>query len=79
MEVICISNHRVFLWVFISPAPDLANDLAFMHEFNFLKVMTDEFVNAKSNGNEPLYPFVFIEQYGSSTKRFVDDIVTLCH
>ena len=61
----------------MSPAPDLANDFAFMHEFNFLKVMIDEFEHAKSNGNEPLYPFAFIEQYGSNTKRFIDDIVTV--
>ena len=60
-----------------SPAPDLANDFAFFHEFKFFKVMIDEFEHAKNNGNEPLYPYTFIEQFASSTKRFIDDIVTV--
>ncbi|CAN0253736.1 unnamed protein product, partial [Laminaria digitata] len=60
-----------------APAPDLANDFAFMHEFNFLKVMIDEYVHARNTGNEPLYPYAFIEQYGASTKRFIDDILTI--
>ena len=55
-----------------APAPDLANDFAFMHEFKFLKVMIDEYVHAINSGNEPLYPYAFIEQYGASTKRFID-------
>ena len=38
-----------------APAPDLANDFAFMHEFKFLKVI-DEYVHAINSGNEPLYP-----------------------
>ena len=60
-----------------SPAPDLANDFAFMHEFKFLKVMIDEFERAKNDGDEPLYPFTFTEQYANSTKRFIDYIVTV--
>ena len=60
-----------------APAPDLANDFAFMHEFKFLKVMIDEYVHAINSGNEPLYPYAFIEQYGTSTKRFIDDILTV--
>ena len=43
-----------------APAPDLANDFAFMHEFKFLKVMIDEYVHAINSGNEPLYPYAFI-------------------
>ena len=60
-----------------APAPDLANDFAFMHEFKFLKVMIDEYVHAINSGNEPLYPYAFIDQYGTSTKRFIDDIITV--
>ena len=60
-----------------APAPDLANDFAFMHEFKFLKVMIDEYVHAINSGNEPLYPYAFIDQYGASTKRFIDDIITV--
>ena len=45
-----------------APAPDLADDFAFMHEFKFLEVMIDEYVHAINSGNEPLYPYVFIEQ-----------------
>ena len=60
-----------------APAPDLANDFAFMHKFKFLKVMLDEYVHAINSGNEPLYPYAFIEQYGTSTKRFIDDILTV--
>ena len=56
-----------------APAPDLANCFAFMHEFKFLKVI-DEYVNAMNSGNEPLYPYACIEQYGTSTKRFIDVI-----
>ena len=60
-----------------APAPDLANDFAFMDEFKFLQVMIDEYVHAINSGNEPLYPYAFIEQYGTSTKRFIDDIITV--
>ena len=60
-----------------APAPDLANDFAFMHEFKFLKVMIDEYVHAINSGIEPLYPYAFIDQYGTSTKRFIDNILTV--
>ena len=56
-----------------APAPDLANDFAFKHEFKFIK-MINEYVHAINSGNEPLYPYAFIKQYGTSTKRFVDII-----
>ena len=39
-----------------APAPDLANDFAFMHDFKLLTVMIDEYVHAINSGNEPLYP-----------------------
>ena len=45
-----------------APARDLAVDFAFMHEYEFLEVMIDEYVHAINSGNEPLYPYVFIEQ-----------------
>ena len=45
-----------------APAPDLANDFAFMHEFKFLKVMIDEYVHAINSGNEPLYPYAFYKK-----------------
>ena len=57
-----------------APAPDLANDFAFVHEFNFLKEMISNYTNAKINSAVPLYPLEFVEQYGSSTKRFIDII-----
>ena len=60
-----------------APGPDLANDFAFMHEFKFLKVMIDEYVHDINSGNEPRYPYAFIEQYGTSTKRFIDDIISV--
>ena len=34
-----------------APAPDLANDIAFMHEFMFLRVMIDKYVQAMNDGN----------------------------
>ena len=39
--------------------------------------MIDEYVHAIKSGNEPLYPYAFIEQHGTSTKRFIDDILTI--
>ena len=60
-----------------APAPDLANGFEFMHECNFVKEMISNYTNAKINGTVPLYPLEFIEQYGSSTKRFIDDIITV--
>ena len=56
-----------------APAPDLANDFAFMQELKFLEeVIIDECGHAINSGNEPLYPYAFIEQHGTSTKRFID-------
>ena len=39
--------------------------------------MIDEYAHAINSGNEPLYPYAFIEQHGTSTKRFIDDILTV--
>ena len=39
--------------------------------------MIDEYVHAINSGNEPLYPYAFIEQYGASAKRFIHDILTV--
>ena len=47
------------------------------NEFKFLKVMIDEYVHAINSGNESLYPYAFILQYRTSTKRFIDDILTV--
>ena len=62
-----------------APAPDLANDFAFIRDFKFHKDMIDEYVHVINSGNEALYPYAFIEQYGTSTQRFIDDIVTQFH
>ena len=61
-----------------APAPDLANDFAFMHdELNFLKTMINKYLLDTKNNIEPLYPLEFIEQYDSNTKRFIGDILTV--
>ena len=39
-----------------APAPDLANDFAFIREFKFHKDMIDEYVHVINSGNEALYP-----------------------
>ena len=39
--------------------------------------MIDGFEHAKNRGDEPLNPCAFIEQYANSTKRFIDDTVTV--
>ena len=48
------------IFIGTAPAPDLANDFAFMHELKFLEVMIDEYVHAINSGNGPLYPYAFI-------------------
>ena len=63
----------------MSPAPDLANIFAFMHEFDFLKEMISEHLESRKTGTEPLYPFKFIEQFAVSTKRYIDDIFTAAY
>ena len=56
-----------------SPAPELANDFAFWHEYGFLTHMVNEY---KQYG-PGRYPFEFISQYAGSTKRYIDDIITV--
>ena len=58
-------------------APDLANYFGFMHEFEFFVEMIDEYENARKEGRPSMYPFDFIVQYGTRTKRYIDDIVTI--
>ena len=57
----------------ISPAPELANDFAFWHEYGFLTHMVNEY---KQYG-PGRYPFEFISQYAGSTKRYIYDIITV--
>ena len=57
----------------ISPAPELANDFAFWHEYGFLTYMVNEY---KQYG-PGRYPFEFISQYAGSTKRYIYDIITV--
>ena len=47
-----------------------------MYELNFLKVMVYRYLLDTRNTIEPLHRLEFIEQYGSNTKRFIDDIFT---
>ncbi|CAN0173407.1 unnamed protein product, partial [Ascophyllum nodosum] len=56
-----------------SPAPELANDFAFWHEYGFLTHMVNDY---KQYG-PGRYPFEFISQYAGSTKRYIDDIITV--
>ena len=60
-----------------APAPDLENDFAFMHELNFLNVMINRYLLDTRNNMKPHYPLEFMEQYGSNTKRFIHDILTV--
>ena len=48
-----------------------------MHELNFIKIMINRYLFDTGNNIEPLYPLEFIEQYGSNTKRFTEDILTV--
>ena len=56
-----------------SPAPELANDFAFWHEYGFLTHMVNEY---KQYG-PGRYPSEFISQYAGSAKRYIDDIITV--
>ena len=55
-----------------SPAPELANDFTFWHEYGFLSHMVQEH---KQYGPSR-YPLEFITQYAGSTKRYIDGIFT---
>ena len=56
-----------------SPAPELANNFAFWHEYEFCFHMVHEH---KQYG-PGWYPFEFISQYVGSTKRYIGDIFTV--
>ena len=56
-----------------SPAPELANNFAFWHEYEFLSHMVNEY---KQIG-PCRYPFQFINQFATRTKRYIDDIFTV--
>ena len=58
-------------------APDLANYFGFMHEYPFYLEMIEEFSAARVGNRPSLYPFAFIEQFGTMTKRYIDDIITI--
>ena len=66
-------SHLEYSWV-LHPHPTWP---VISNEFKFLKVMIDEYVHAINSGSEPLYPYAFILQYRTSTKRFIDDILTV--
>ena len=57
-----------------SPAPELANDFAFWHEYEFL---THNMVNEHKQYGSGRYPFDFITHYAGSTKLYIDDIFTV--
>ena len=56
-----------------SPAPELANDFAFWHEFEFLTHMVNEHKQYGPGRSQ----FHFISQYAGCTKRYIDDIFTV--
>ena len=56
-----------------SPAPELANNFAFWHDYEFLSHMVNEY---KQIGPSR-YPFQFINQFATRTKRYIDDIFTV--
>ena len=56
-----------------SPAPELASDFRFWHEYEFLSHM----VQKHKQYGPGRYPFEFITQYAGSTKRYIDDIFTV--
>ena len=60
-----------------SPAPGLANDFVFMRNLNFLMIIINRYMFDTKNNNEHIYHLKCIEQYGSNTKSFIDDILTV--
>ena len=57
-----------------SPAPELANNFVFWHEFEFLSHMVNEYRLCGPSR----YPFEFINQFATRTKRYIiDDIFTV--
>ena len=56
-----------------SPALELASGFAFWHEFEFLTHMVNQYKQYGSGR----YPLEFISQYAGSTKRYIDNIITV--
>ena len=56
-----------------SPAPELANNFGFWHEFEFLSHMVNEYRQCGPSR----YPFEFINQFATRTKRYIDDNFTV--
>ena len=56
-----------------SQAPELANDFAFSHEYEFLTHKVNEHIQYGPGR----YLFDFISQHTGSTKRYIDDIFTV--
>ena len=58
-----------------SPAPELANNFVFWHEFEFLSHRVNEYRQCGPSR----YPFEFINQFATinRTKRYIDDIFTV--
>lgn len=75
----CMHQQSSGIFMGMSPALDLANIFAFMHELDFLGEMIDEHLASRAAKSEPLYPFQFIEQYAVATKRYIDDIFTAAY
>ena len=66
-------------WYKSNPKAYLATDSAIMHmhELNFLKIMINWYLLDTRDNIEPLYRLEIIQKYGSNTKRFIDDILTV--
>ena len=70
--VLICTRYRQASDVFMgtSPTPELANNFAFWHEYEFLSHMVNEY---KQIGPSR-YPFQFINQFATRTKRYIDDV-----
>ena len=73
LALICIDRQTSGVFMGTSPAPELANNFAFWHEYGFLSHMVNEY---KQIG-PCRYPFQFINQFATRTKRYIDDIITV--
>ncbi len=73
----CLFRQSSGIFMGSSFAPDLANYFAFMHEYTFYEEMINDFHEALEARRIPLYSADFILQYGTRTKRYIDDIITI--
>ena len=60
-----------------SPAPDLANNFAFMHELRFLNVLMNAHDQTLAAGFDLIYPHHFAEQFAVGSKGYIDDILPM--